>query len=71
MKQIKTDDEYIITQTSYRTWEALSPEGNLYYIFADPQTGRMQCSCPFSSIKIRRVPCKHIKMIKKWFNHVG
>jgi len=61
-------DGYLIQQKSYRSWEILTPDGKEYYVFADPRTGKLRCSCPFNAFRERKVPCKHIRMIKEIYN---
>jgi len=66
--EILTEDEYLVTRTSYRSFKVLTPKGDVYYVFADPVTGFLKCSCLASAQYKRHRACKHIKMIKRYFD---
>ncbi len=69
-KKKKTEEGYEVTKTSYRTFEVLTPEGNYYYLFAHPDTMILHCSCPYGTWYKRDRLCKHMKMVKRFFNNV-
>jgi len=69
MSETKWKDEFRVKKTSYRTFEVLDPKGYMYFIWADPQTGVLHCTCPFSVRAGRPRVCKHIKLVKELFDY--
>ena len=65
---IETPDGYKVEKTSYRTFTILSPEGNEYIVWADPYRSLLKCNCPWGSRYARHRACKHIKMVKEYFD---
>lgn len=67
--EILTEDEYRIIKTSYRSFKVFTPKGDVYYVFADPVTGFLKCSCLASAQYRRHRACRHIRMIKEHFDN--
>ena len=61
---IMTEDGYEYKKTSYRTWYVFTAKGDEYFIFADPRTGLLRCSCLYSAMYNRNRACRHIRKVK-------
>jgi hypothetical protein len=59
-----TVDDYEIEQTSYRSWKVITPKGDIYYVWADPELGILKCGCYYATMYKRPRMCKHMRMIK-------
>jgi len=67
--EVVTEDGYLITKTSYRTFKVVTPKGKEYQVWAHPDTGFLKCSCLSSAHYRRHRACKHIKYIKRYFDN--
>jgi len=63
-------DGFRIKQTSYRSWEIIDPDGREIYVWADPHSGVLHCSCGYYVRSSKPRVCKHIRLVKELFNHV-
>lgn len=66
--EVITPEGYTIIKTSYRSFKVLTPKGDIYYVFADPVTGFLKCSCLASAQYKRHRACRHIKDVKRYFD---
>lgn len=66
---VKKSDDTIVIQTSERSFKVITDYGEEYYLWADPHTKFLKCSCPISSFSSKRVLCAHMLLVKKLFNH--
>jgi len=60
---------YTIEKTSERTFYILTPEGDEVYVWADPHSKYLKCSCQVGTMEAKHHLCSHIALVKKLFNH--
>ena len=55
--------EFDIKQTSYRFWEMMDEEGDIFNLWADPEDGHLHCSCRYFVKRRRHRLCQHIRYL--------